>query len=521
MNGNGFRPGRLTPELESLIGGRLAAAIALFRHALPDERALVRPVVDDSVADWILGLDEALGTRGGDTVAFVGDDVLLAAALACDAAAWLGDKGTRVTLIDGSLERPSIEKALREDGEEGLVDATRFGVSPASVARRTLASAVRLVTSGSAPVSGDAVFEGEAVRDVLAAFGASSDLVLLVLEAASVGAARRLADVVVLVATTTAELDGLAEGVAPGERCRRVVGVLVTVEETPPVGERDLEPAAGPTTGEEEAAREGGPRIRTPSKAETEAEGARPAEPLPEPEATPEAGEQETEEAPAAVPQEAEMAPEPAGVAVYDGSRPRRGVPRWAMIAGGIVVLGAAGFWIWHGLLRPLDDVARSRDARESVVTERDAMRPTAEAAEEIEDAAATAAGGEPAGLEERERIGDDAGADARSPEAAPPTPTVEPAREERRTAPPAAGRSYTVFVSSHKHRSAARRDSARLERDGMQAAIVEVELGDAGRWFRVGVRSTYPGVGEARQMLDIVKQFGYDGAWIERTSNR
>jgi hypothetical protein len=79
-------------------------------------------------------------------------------------------------------------------------------------------------------------------------------------------------------------------------------------------------------------------------------------------------------------------------------------------------------------------------------------------------------------------------------------------------------GGRYTVFVSSHRIRSAARIESDELGRAGVRATIVETEVGDTGTWYRVAVSGGYPTLTAARAALGAVAELGYGGAWIERS---
>ena len=139
----------------------------------------VRPVIDDLVEGWVAPLVDALDPRVGDRIAVAGDDGATAGRVACNAAAWLADRGRSVTLVDASIEEPVVAKALPEDGDEGVVDVVNFGVSPDAVRRRTLATRVALVTSGSYAVSPHDVVASTTFGEMLNGY-ASGDVVVVV-----------------------------------------------------------------------------------------------------------------------------------------------------------------------------------------------------------------------------------------------------------------------------------------------------------------------------------------------------
>ena len=77
--------------------------------------------------------------------------------------------------------------------------------------------------------------------------------------------------------------------------------------------------------------------------------------------------------------------------------------------------------------------------------------------------------------------------------------------------------RSYIVMISSHYREIAATLESAELENRGVTSEVVPADLGDRGVWYRVVVAGGYPSLSDARSVLDTIKSFGYEGAWIER----
>ena len=56
------------------------------------------------------------------------------------------------------------------------------------------------------------------------------------------------------------------------------------------------------------------------------------------------------------------------------------------------------------------------------------------------------------------------------------------------------------------------------VEELGVATDVVAADLENRGTWFRVAVAGGYPTLRRARSVLDTIKSFGYEGAWIERT---
>ena len=79
-------------------------------------------------------------------------------------------------------------------------------------------------------------------------------------------------------------------------------------------------------------------------------------------------------------------------------------------------------------------------------------------------------------------------------------------------------GGRYRVMISSHYREVAAALESAEMEERGIASEVVQADLGDRGVWYRVVVTGGYPSLSDARSVLDTIKSFGYEGAWIERT---
>jgi hypothetical protein len=79
-------------------------------------------------------------------------------------------------------------------------------------------------------------------------------------------------------------------------------------------------------------------------------------------------------------------------------------------------------------------------------------------------------------------------------------------------------GGPYRIMVSSHKHEAAARLEAGELAGIGIDVEVVAAEVPDRGTWYRLLVTGGYPTLARARTVLDTIKTFGYEGAWIERT---
>jgi hypothetical protein len=78
-------------------------------------------------------------------------------------------------------------------------------------------------------------------------------------------------------------------------------------------------------------------------------------------------------------------------------------------------------------------------------------------------------------------------------------------------------GGPYRVMVSSHKHEAAAALEADELAGVGVEAEVAPAEIEGRGIWYRVLVSGGYPSLTRARTVLDTIKSFGYEGAWIER----
>ncbi len=162
--------------------GLYATALTVAIPDGSDGPVIVRPVDSAIDVDWLSTFEMAVRPVVGARIALTAMDAARAARLACEVASWLGDRGRSVIVVDASVDDPTIEKALAGHGDEGLVDAVLFGVSPSAVARQTPASGVRLVTSGSCPLSAGDIFESEEFGRTVESLAADAAVLVIVPE---------------------------------------------------------------------------------------------------------------------------------------------------------------------------------------------------------------------------------------------------------------------------------------------------------------------------------------------------
>ena len=530
--------GTASEELERLReSGVLAGGVALERTGQVGDPVLVRPVIGDALAGWMPDLERLLDVVKG-VVGISGTDMSEAAGLAAHAAAWLGDRGRTVVLVDATVESPVLGKALDEDRDEGLVDAVLFGVSGAAIVRRTLAPGVSVVTAGSHPLSVDHVFEADAFSKVLRAL-AEDALVLVLVPPVHVTKTLGALDAVVCVAGTGADIASLASCTG----AVRTTGILVLeqtqvadVEE--PVEATDVEEPVEATDAEEpvEAA-----DVEEPAEAterpllvlplrKDSAVSARVKAPARESTTgRPERGRHETE---ARRDDTGGAGHKP--LVLGASLRRRRMAPKQVAAAAALLAIVAIATMLWWFLDGErssnawLDDLSRRRQER--VVEGRDsepvADRPalpgdTGEAGttELTRDREGTAAGGEDprAGEITSEGEGELPGGEIGS--AGVDESDVRAVREspEGGTVIGGPGGRYRIMVSSHRHEGAAVFEVRQLIERGVGAKVVATEVKDRGIWFRVVVSGGYPMLSAAREDLETIKTLGYEGAWIER----
>jgi hypothetical protein len=480
--------------VDALTGsGLIADGFAVTLVARPAHAALVRPVVEDGEAGWRGRLERALPAGGGRRVAIVSDDPLIAGAVAGELAAWLGDRGTEVTVVDGSVESPAVSKPMREDGDEGLVDVALFGVSPEAAMRRTLAPGVSVVTTGSYPMDVDAFYAGEP-------FGrlnpGPSGVLVAVLPSSRVAAAGGF-DAVVVVGANAAEI-GAAAAAAGDAGVGRVIGMVLRdtwrqpEPEPPPVEEVAEAPARA-----DMAEREAVPTREERMPEETEAPAAGAAR----------------EETPAATEAAPPQSPFLRDTVVTAAARaPRRRVVRPGVASTWVVVAIVAAGALWYGLVRPRGRVVVP--GRPGVEETRLLGEETAGVSGEAPPPSTAGAPGEAAPVAGEPETGGEAGGAVAAAETA---AVAEAPERAPGSAVPGPGGPYVVYISSYRLESSAERDAAHISALGVPVEVVRAEVGESGTWFRVAVRGGYPTLSAARETLEAIKDLGYEDAWLAK----
>ena len=546
-------------ELERLReSGVVAGGVALERTGRVGDPVLVRPVIGDALAGWMPDLERLLDVVKG-VVGISGTDMSEAAGLAADAAAWLGDRGRTVVLVDATVESPVLGKALDEDRDEGLVDAVLFGVSRAAIVRRTLAPGVSVVTAGSHPLSVDNVFESDAFSKMLRTL-AEDALVLVLVPPVHVTKTLGALDAVVCVAGTGADIVSLAS--CTGDV--RTTGILVLEQSDVADAEEPGELADVEEPGELADAEEPG-----------EAAGAEEPGELADVEEPGELADAEepgevAERPPLVVPMREglvvsarlEAAPQESRTGRAERGRPdiearrddtggakhkpvvlgasvrrRRMTPNHLAATVAMLVIVAIAVMLWwfvDGERRSnlwLDNLSRREHER---VVEggdwepaEDSSAPRGEAGEVgttelITDGEDRAAGGEDPSTGEIASEGEGEAPGEEIGSAGLDESDVRAVREssDGGTAISGPGGRYRIMISSHRHERAAVFEAAQLIERGVGAEVVARELENRGMWFRVVVSGGYPILSAAREDLETIKALGYEGAWIERAAD-
>ncbi|MCD4691126.1 hypothetical protein K8S17_06650, partial [bacterium] len=518
-------------ELAAIVASGQAAAAVLIDEIATDGSGSVevRPVVSQSVEAWLEGLVEGLGEIRGRVVALTSDNAELAARLAVSLAAWLAEHGTVVTLVDGFIEEPVLAKGLPDDGEEGLVDAVLFGVSSSTIARRTLVAGVRLVTAGSYPISVPAVLGAEAYITTLQKLAREDATVLLVLPTSYASAAAVAAGQLVVVGTDIGGLDALTRELRAAESLRalRIVAVLsgsltgLTTAEAAVPSSVEAVPDVVPDV-EPEPVRPSGVEIPEADHPVTEAEpafvttarrGGIPPD---------DAG---TREAVVTAELHEGDGVERADDGFERGRRGRMGratavisVFVLAVLVG--VALRTGLFERWRSASEHDEPAIVSRiDDPEESAREQDPVFDVA-VAPELTASAAQDQHGDGTETNERTTETEDTGISVVEPMA------VAEGRNGAAVAPrawreisitPAQPGHYVVFTSSHKHERAAERDAAALRGKSFPGAVVCVEVPGRGIWYRVDVDAGFAVLDDTRELLDTMREVGYEGAWVER----
>ncbi len=505
----------------------MAGTVEISLREAPEWPIPVRPVLDDLVGGWMPDVEEALLKCRGSIVGVSGSDTLLTASIASMVAAWMGARGRQVTLVDACIENPVIAKALLDDGDEGLVDAVAFGVSTSIVARRTLATSVNLVTAGSRAISRNRVLGADAFRVVLDKLARDGALVLVVLPRDDVERALWVLDSVVAVGRTVGDISSVEEvstdSVRPG--LRNVMRLLVSIPGVPPheerrvqitetVSQEDVPVDEGPPDGVASTGVDSGNAIPndvasddTVSDRGTREEAAA-ADVAPDDE---DAGTHAETNVTGAVVTARE--PVSADAVVRVRRRGRSWIPLVTVLIVAILAVGWQYRIFWHGAAQEPEEGGRaletSQGAPEPERTADAAIAPIASAQEPIE------------GMPDNEL------ARARDDNAADEEPANHTSVGSRASLPedaesafywtPASVGHYVIFTSSHKRETAAHYDMGALLKSGLPAALVAVDLEESGVWYRVAIDAGFGTVGEATDLLETVRELGYEGAWIER----
>ncbi|MFH1502965.1 MAG: SPOR domain-containing protein [Candidatus Eisenbacteria bacterium] len=525
---------------EARDAGLIEGAVMLQTAGELPELAVVRPLVEEPGASWTGWLAGLMRPGTRTLLGVVSHDARLAASVACDLASWWGDRDRDTVVVDGSLESPSVDKPLREDGDEGFVDAVLFGVSPSAVARRTLAAGVRVVTAGSHPLSVAKALDPGRLSEFAASLAA--DVTLLVVPSVNLELVASALDAVVLVG-------GDAGALLSGARRARDAGVTaITLALIAPGGARagiaaetpaPIEPEplvdhdegdgrepSGPDEGRElpsvddrgelppvDDSRELPPVDDRGELPPIDDRGELPPVDdrgeLPPIDEGPEPPE----------PDDSPFLPEGGTVvtaAARVGTRPRR-AGRSGVVAVLVVLVAAAGWFLFRpgGLLneQPL---------------ERPGTRTTPSSAEPDARTSADGVAAEPDAPTSRDGVA--AEADAPTSREDVPAEVGTATQEEDDVASPVLERPdviaggdgpYVIYLSSHRYRSAAELDRGDAGASGIDAVIIEAELPESGTWYRVAVSGGFSSLAEARNVLDIIKQLGYEGAWLVRADSR
>jgi hypothetical protein len=484
MNADGSAvSGAAAGEEQPTGGGPFAEVLVLGIETPTEGPLLVRPVVDEIATDWVLPFERALALHGDDKIGVVSQDPLLAAKLVCDAAAWLADRGRPVTIIDASIESPVIAKPLSDDGDEGLVDVVEFNVSAGAVVRRTLATGVKLMTSGSYPLLAASVLESHGFARALDDIASSRGLVFVVLPAEFLPLASTPLTSVVAVGRSQDDLASLGHVVETSDPDGRMHGVAVLL-----AGAQRVSAPFGGSSGPSEMDEHDG----------TEAAPAAPAD----------EGVESAERPDVAAGEGPDASDVDATVTTRAEPRQRRRPLPALRTAAAVVIIVAAALVVWRTAAIRRQEGAPTGEDRIAIAGDPGANRSVGagETASDLET-----------GEARREAV---LTADA-VPEGPGETPGVsvsapalrEPPRGRIAGTP---GGPYVIFVSSHRLETAARNQIATLASSGVAATIARTDVEGRGTWFRVAVEGGYPKLAQAREDLAILHELGYEGAWIE-----
>lgn len=91
----------------------------------------------------------------------------------------LARAGRDVLVVDASVATPFLTKPFQYQPDEGLVDMVLFGTSPGAAIRKTASDKIRVLTVGSPPIEAEEVWRAGELRDVLTAFRAEWDAIVV------------------------------------------------------------------------------------------------------------------------------------------------------------------------------------------------------------------------------------------------------------------------------------------------------------------------------------------------------
>ncbi|MCK4409773.1 MAG: AAA family ATPase [Candidatus Eisenbacteria sp.] len=87
----------------------------------------------------------------------------------------------------------------------------------------------------------------------------------------------------------------------------------------------------------------------------------------------------------------------------------------------------------------------------------------------------------------------------------------------QERSAASGPGGPYRAIALSSRNANSASTEASQLAEWGFSAEVIPVDIGDGGLWYRVAVSGGYPALDSAREVVDELRRFGYDSAWVHR----
>ncbi len=91
----------------------------------------------------------------------------------------------------------------------------------------------------------------------------------------------------------------------------------------------------------------------------------------------------------------------------------------------------------------------------------------------------------------------------------------VDSGRDRPATSGP--GGPYRAVVLSSRNEALASAEVPRLAEQGFSGEMIPVDIGDGGLWFRVVVRGGYPALDSALAVVEDLRRFGHDRAWVHK----